>query len=162
MNIRPSVRIALWIVGGCLLALMIVGGIAGVIVWRNTTITISTDKDATAEFERVIARYPPRPPLVEIGNPSEMTVRVNRPPDSAPRRPVRTLQVLAWTGREEKLVRTSAPVWLMRLSLQNLASELGIPMGPLQLSVEDVERYGPGIVLDFKPPGGGRMLVWVQ
>ena len=56
MNIRPSVRIALWIVGGCLLALMIVGGIAGVIVWRNTTITISTDKDATAEFERVIAR----------------------------------------------------------------------------------------------------------
>jgi hypothetical protein len=37
-----------------------------------------------------------------------------------------------------------------------------VPLGDLSLTVADVERYGPGIIVDFQPPGGGHMLVWTE
>lgn len=95
-------------------------------------------------------------------DPRQGAIRVNRPPVSAERRHVEAFYVLAWTGADQKLVRTSAPIWLMRLSLQNMASTLGLGGGPWNLTVADVERYGPGLILDFNQPGGGRVLVWVQ
>jgi len=159
---QTRTRVALWVLGvGCGL-LLVVGALAGVIVLRNTRTVASGEPEAVIEFERIHAGFPARPPLVEILDPRRGAIRINRPPASAARRHVEAFHVLAWAAADRKLVRTSAPIWLMRLSLQNMMSTLGLGLGPWNLTVADVERYGPGIVLDFNPPGGGRVLVWVQ
>lgn len=159
---RTRTRVALWILGVGGGALLVVAGLAAVIVLRSTEVVASAEREAVIEFERVRARFPPRPPLVEIVDPRQGAIRVNRPPASAQRRHVGTFHILAWAAADQKLVRTSAPVWLMHLSLQNMASTLGLGGGPWNLTVADVERYGPGLILDFNQPGGARVLVWVQ
>jgi flagellar motor switch/type III secretory pathway protein FliN len=50
----------------------------------------------------------------------------------------------------------------MTFSVENLLANVGVRLGGLSLTVADVERYGPGVVLDFTPPPGGRVLVWVE
>jgi len=120
------------------------------------------EREAVIEFERVRAQFPPRPPLVEIVDPRQGAVRVNRPPASAERRHDGAFRVLVWSAADQKLVRTSVPIWLMRLSLQNVASTIGLGGGPWNLTVADVERYGPGLILDFDQPESGRVLVWAQ
>jgi hypothetical protein len=159
---RTRTRVTLWVLGVGCGALLIVAGLATFIVLRNVETVASAEREAVVEFERVRARFPPRPPLVEIVGPRRGAIRINRPAASAERRHVEAFHVLAWAPADRKLVRTSAPIWLMRLSLQNLASTLGLGGGPWNLTVADVERYGPGLILDFNPPGGGRVLVWVQ
>jgi len=161
---RRSLRIALWIIGIGLALALIIGGGAAMVVWRQTTITQTQASDANKEFERVRAQFGARPPLVEIRDPGPimMDVRVHRPAESAPRQSVQFFNVLVFDGRTKKLVRSRAPVWWMNFSAESLLARLGVPLGNLALTVADVERYGPGVVLDFVPPAGGRVLAWVQ
>jgi hypothetical protein len=158
------IRIGLWVVAiGAALAL-VVGGGAAIVVWRQTTVTTSQAAEAEQAFERARAQFPARLPLIQIVDPGPimMDVRIHRAPESAPRQALQDFHVLAWDSRSARLVRSRAPVWWMHFSAENLLAQLGVPMGGLALTVADVERYGPGIVLDFTPPGGGRVLVWVQ
>ncbi len=159
---RTRTRVALWILGIGGGTLLVVTALAAVIVLRNTEAVASAEPEAIIEFQRVRAQFPPRPPLVEIVDPRRGAIRVNRPSASVERRHVGAFHVLVWVAADQRLVRTTAPVWLMRLSLQDMASTLGLGGGPWNLTVADVERYGPGLVLDFSPPGGDRVLVWVQ
>ena len=50
----------------------------------------------------------------------------------------------------------------MRFSTVNIASQLGIAPAKFRLTVSDVERYGPGIVVDYGSQGASRVLVWVD
>jgi hypothetical protein len=159
---RTRTRVALWVLGVGCGVLLFVAGLATVIVLRHAEAVASAERETVIEFERVRAQFSPRPPLVQIVDARQGAIRINRPPASAERRHVETFYVLAWAAADQKLVRTSAPIWLMRLSLQNMASTLGLGGGPCNLTVADVERYGPGLILDFNQPGGGRVLVWVQ
>jgi hypothetical protein len=159
---RSRTRVVFWILGVGFGALLIVAGLAAVIVLRNAETVPAAEREANIEFARIRAQFPPRPPLVEIVDPRQGAIRVNRPPASAERRPVRVFNVLAWEAADQKLLRTRAPIWLMRLSLLKLGLTPGLSGGPWNLTVADVERYGPGLVLDFDRPGGGRVLVWVQ
>jgi hypothetical protein len=159
---QTRTRVALWALGIGGGVFLVVAGLAAVIVLRNTTAGASGEREAVIEIERIHARFPARPPLVEIVDPRRGAIRINHPPASAERRHVEAFHVLAWAAANQRLVRTSAPIWMMRLSLQNVLSALGLGLGPWNLTVADVERYGPGVVLDYSPPGGGRVLVWVQ
>ena len=161
---RRPLRIALWVIGVGVALALVIGGGAAVVVWRHTTVTQAPAQEADKAFDRVRAQFPQRPPLVEIVDPGPIMtdIRVHRPPESAPRQAVQFFQVLVFDGRTNKLVRSRAPVWWMRFSAENLLAQLGVHLGGLALTVADVERHGPGVVLDFAPPGGGRVLVWVE
>jgi len=162
--VRRWIRIGLWIAAiGIVFAVLIGGGFA-VTVWRHTTITTVERAEAAKEFDQLHARFPLRKPLIEIVDPGPIMtdIRIHRAPASAPRQPVKHFQVLMYDGRNKRLVRSSAPIWWMRLSGEGLAKRIGLPVGDLTITEEDVERYGPGIIADFSPPGGGRILVWTQ
>ncbi len=113
---RPRTRVALWVLSVGCGALLVVVGLAAFIVLRNTMAVASAEREAVIEFERVRAQFPLRPPLVEIVDPRRGAIRINRPPASAERRHVEAFHILAWAPADQKLVRTSAPLWLMRLS----------------------------------------------
>ena len=88
--------------------------------------------------------------------------RIHKAPANSPRQPVKHFQVLVYDGKNKRLVRSSAPIWWMRFNGNALLARLGLPMGDLVITEEDIERYGSGIIADFSPPGGGRILVWTE
>jgi hypothetical protein len=151
-------------VAACLALAILVGGVFAGVLWRHTTVSKPPKSDAAAEFARVHERFKGKMPLVVVRNPGPIMpdIHVNRPPESAPRQRVTHIQAIVWDSRGGTFVRSSAPVWWMHLKGNALIAWLGVPLGDLDLRVADVERFGPGIITDFSPPGGGRMLVWVE
>ncbi len=72
------------------------------------------------------------------------------------------LNILVWAADEQKIVRLSLPFWLLRLSPQGVDIDVNdIDLGKLRLSVDDLERAGPGPLLQ-RDDGHSRVLVWTE
>ena len=136
-------------------------GTGAYFVLRHLDKRSATEADTRRDFETIRARFGSRPPLIEIVDARAADVRINRLANPEGGR-VATFHVLAWKAEDQELVRTDAPLWLMRFSTVNVLSQLGIGPGNLRLTVRDVERYGPGIVIDYGRPGSDHVLVWVD
>ena len=72
------------------------------------------------------------------------------------------LWVLVWAPDEKKIVRLSVPFWLLRLSPKGIDINVNdVDLGKLRLSVEDLERAGPGPLL-IRDDNSSRVLVWTE
>lgn len=161
-GMRKAVRNLLWVFAAGVLLLFVIAGSVSYVVWRHTSITKPPAAEADAIFAMVRERYKGRAPLIEMKGAPPAGMTINRLPDTAPRHDVKHFHVVVWDSRQGTLVRSSAPLWWMTFNANNILTNLGVPLGGYNLSVQDVERYGPGIILDFQPPGGGHMLLWVE
>lgn len=54
--------------------------------------------------------------------------------------------------------------WLIRLKTEpfEVAVEAADVSGRFEITVDEVERYGPALLLDHQESGGGRLLVWTD
>ncbi|MGQ0735995.1 MAG: hypothetical protein ACT4QD_20370 [Acidobacteriota bacterium] len=150
---------------GVLLVFIGIGVGLAITAWvrENVQVASATDADAQAEFEVIRSKFPGRPPLLELrdGRPHYTTARTQ---GAAPGS-LETLFVLAWDPDEEKIARFSLPFWLLRLKSDPIkfsAYASGFDEGGVDLRPEDIERYGPGIILDTATPSGERVLLWAQ
>ena len=155
-------RTVVLVVGVVVVALLAIAGRGAYIVLRNLSITRSTASLAAEQFDELRRQFPERPPLIQIDDPMHARVHVNHAHPSAPLTQVGGFEILVWQAEEQKLVHTRAPLWVMRMSALNLLSELGMAPGSVQLTVDDVRRYGPGVIVDFTKPDGDRALVVVR
>jgi hypothetical protein len=99
-------------------------------------------------------------------------VIVHRPPDTAERHTdLRTIRVLAFDGRQDRLVDVDVPVWLARMTMSNRGGvgrrRVVIGGGTVDfdsgdLTFEDLERRGPGLIADFTDGRGSQVLVWAE
>jgi hypothetical protein len=147
-------------------ALLVVGfvalaGTAGYFVFRNLDRRSATETETLREFDQIRARFPARQPLVEILNPQAGDIRINRTvhPEG---RLATTLHVVTWNVDDGERLQTEIPVWLMRFSTLNVLSSLGVAPEKFSLTVQDVQRYGPGIVADYRRPGQNHVLIWTE
>jgi hypothetical protein len=73
---------------------------------------------------------------------------------------------MAFDPDDEKVVKMDLPFWLVRLKMGGTRFEVGrgnnIDLANLHLTVEDLERYGPTLILDHKKSDGSRVLIWSQ
>lgn len=141
-------------------ALVAFGGTAAYFVMRHMETRAGSEAEAVREIDALKARFGTRPPLIEIVDPQRADIRINRPVEPSAR-PVDTIHVINWKTDPGELVSTDFPLWLMRFSTLNIASQLGIAPDKFRLTVSDVERYGPGIIVDYSIQGS-RVLVWVD
>jgi hypothetical protein len=151
------------IVGAALVAagMAALAAITGYFVFRSFEKERTPEAVAVREMDSIRGRFGVRPPLVEILDLRSMDVRVNRLANTAGAR-VHTVHVVNWKVEDDEFVRTEFPLWLMRFSSVNLLSQLGITPVKLRLTVQDVERYGPGVIVDYNQPGALRLLIWVD
>jgi len=151
------------IAGAAIVALgfLALAGTAGYFVFKSMEKTSATEAAAIREMDGIKARFAARPPLVEIINPRSMDVRVNRLASSDGAR-VQTIHVVNWKAEDGEVMRMEVPLWLMRFSSLNIFSQIGLAPEKLRLTVQDVERYGPGVVVDYNQPGAARLLMWVD
>jgi hypothetical protein len=57
------------------------------------------------------------------------------------------------------------PFWILRLKSGGAKFDIGrsnVDLARMRITVEDLERYGPILILDQKDTDGSRVLVWSQ
>ena len=158
---RTWVKVTLGGVAVIALVFAVLGGTGAYFVLRHMDKRTGEEAEAVRAIEAVKARFGSRPPLVEIADPRRADVRINRPGVRSTAR-VDTIHVINWKNEDRELTRADVPLWLMRFSTVNIASQLGLAPENFRLTVSDVEQYGPGILVDYTSPGAFRMLVWVE
>jgi hypothetical protein len=146
------------------LSLAVVGGsVYWVLQHVNTRFT--SNDNAAVEIDGERAHFTGQQPLVEL-RPGEDPV-VHRVAEASLHPEIKAVHALFYDPRARKLVRASFPFWILRatprsqLSFFSDDSEL---FGELHLTLDDLERRGPGLVLDMKdvPIKGGQALVWTD
>ncbi len=155
------------IVGGIAIVLVFlaVGAVIVGVSWVREHIDIvdSTDADAVRAFDEVHAKFPGQLPLLELRDKVPHYVE-ERATESA-NGTITTLHVVAWDSDERRLARVDIPWWVLRMksgsiSFGSYAS--GLDDAGVKLRPEEIERHGPGIILDFAKPREGRVLVWAE
>lgn len=158
---RTWVKVTLSAVAVIALCFIALAATSAYFVLRNMEKKSSTEAEALREVDVVRARFPGRAPLIELINPRAGDIRINRP-QTADGRQISTVHVIAWKSEDGETTRAEVPLWLMQFSTVNLLSRLGIAPSRVRLTVDDIKRYGPGIIVDFATPGQDRVLVWVD
>ena len=162
-----SVLIAGIIIVG-LLAIAAVGGTA-YFFYRHIHTEFTPPENADAEFAQARARFAGQQALIEIRHDEEPILhRELVPKAGAAAKPLVSLRVLAYDTRARKLVQVTIPFWLMRLAPSgkrvSFLSDNGIDFDSdrVNLTLEDLERRGPGLVLDQADRRGSQVLVWTE
>ena len=156
-----------WVVVG-----IVVCGILGVIamaaagLWfvkSHVDIRSTTVAAATEDFQAIRQRYASMKPLIELDERGHF-LRANADRPAGTQRP-QTLHVMAFDPDDGKVVRMELPFWILRLKSGGARFDIGrsnVDLARMRITVEDLERYGPILILDQKDTDGSRVLVWSQ
>lgn len=164
-----KVKTWVWVV----VAVVVVGilgvvAMAGVGVWffsRHIATHEASPAIAARDFDEVKARFAGQKPLIELDERGHF-LRSN--PDRTPQPGAKTpeeLHVMAFDPDDGRIVRVTIPFWLLRLKLGNSTIDFNgnrMDLEDLRLSVEDLENFGPTLIVDHTERGGDRVLVWSQ
>ncbi|HEY7289392.1 MAG TPA: hypothetical protein VH583_06100 [Vicinamibacterales bacterium] len=164
-----SILIAGVIIVG-LLAVSVVGGTA-FFIYRHVHSEFVSDQRADVEFANARARFAGQRPLIEIRKDDEEPI-VHRdliPPRDHQRANLESLRVLAYNDNAGKIVHVSIPFWLLRLLpthnlsfLNDQGIDMDIDSDRVRLTIDDLDRRGPGLLLDQKDRRGSQVLVWTE
>lgn len=161
-----SVLIAGVIIVG-ILAVAVVGG-AAFFIYRHVNTTFTEPQNAATEFSQARARFAGQKPLIEMRNDDHpiMHRELVKAGGERPER-IEAVRVLVYDRFAGKLVRVSIPLWLLRMAPSkhfSFLSDNGIDVDSdrVNLTLEDLERMGPGLILDQKDRRGSEVLVWTE
>jgi hypothetical protein len=144
--------------------------VAGYVIYQQFAFQTTTTSASSAEddFAHVAARFAGQRPLLEIRD-GEPVLNKERPkPRSGRAQPIEALHIMVWQPDDRKLVRLNLPFWLLRMTKGRPIRLSGRADGgdtdPVRLNItpQDLERYGPGLVMDHTDARGVRVLVWAQ
>lgn len=149
-----------------LIGVVAVGAMVLTAVWfrQNLTITQGSEEGATQQFEEVRRRFAGQEPLIKLvdGRPQYAAGRASQ---TAPGGALSSVHVLAYDRDEGNTVRFSLPFWLLRLKsgpIRISAYQQGWDDRGVSFNVEEIEKHGPGIIVDVAERGEGRVLIWAE
>lgn len=125
---------------------------------------------ANAEFDRLRARFAGQRPLVDME--ARQAVDVPPSPVTASVRSFHTV-IFDTRGGTPRLIHLTAPPLFARafahrdghfrwLGELTFLDDTEFDPEPIQLSFEAIKRRGPGLLVDYRHPGGGQFLAWVE
>ena len=138
---------------------------AGFVVWFFTSaLERSPADEATAEarFRELRDRFRGVTPIFEMA--SNGPVLKRQPPPKRATGRLRSLEMLGWDCNDEELVRVTIPFWMVRMKPGNInvASNDQKRSVRLSLSVDDLEGYGPALLLDHTDEEGYHLMLWTE
>ena len=162
-----KVKTWVWIIVGvavfCVLALVAVVGGAFFYMSRHIETKSATPASAAREFDAVRSGFAGQRPLIELDRNGRF-LRANtdrQPPANA--QPPDQLRILAFDPSDQRIVQVNVPFWLLRMKSHNATIDLNgnrMDLEDLRLTVQDLERQGPALIVDHQAPDGDRVLVW--
>lgn len=163
---RQKSRKALWIVLGVaafiLICIIAFAAFGLYFVSRNLDMQQATATEAATSFDEERARFK-EAPIISLDEQERVTLTRRPPAQPADEKP-ETMYVMAYDGDDSRIVRVTIPFWMLRLGREKIRLGTGddLDFERLQLSVEELERYGPALLLDHRDRRGKRVLVWTQ
>ena len=162
-----KVRTWVWVVVGiavfCILALVAVVGGAFFYMSRHIETKSATPASAAREFEAVRSGFSGQKPLIELDrNGRFVRAHTDRPTPANAAVPDQ-LRILAFDPSDGRIVQVSVPFWLLRMKASNATIDLNgskMDLEDLRLTIHDLERQGPSLIVDHEAPDGDRVLVW--
>ncbi|HMF58816.1 MAG TPA: hypothetical protein VK595_00510 [Vicinamibacterales bacterium] len=164
-----KVKTWVWVVIG-----IVVTGILGIIAMAGIGIYFfsqhietrsETPAGAARSFEQISTRFTGQKPLIELDERGHyLRSNTDRKPAPDAKTP-EALHVMAFEPNDGRIVRVDIPFWLLRLKLRGSAIDFNgnrMELEDLKLTVEDLERYGPSLIVDHRAQTGQRVLVWSQ
>jgi len=150
----------------CMLAAAVVGGTI-FFIYRHVHSEFTNTSSAEREFTSARERFAGQQALIELRSGDEPVLHRELTKGTRNEKDLQALRVLAYDDRSGKLVRVSIPFWLMRMipsrNLKFLNDEgIDIDSDRVRLTLEDLERRGPGLVLDHKDRRGSQVLIWTE
>jgi hypothetical protein len=167
--VAGKVKTWVWVVIG-----IVVTGILGIIAMAGIGIYFfsqhietrsETPAGASRSFEQISARFTGQKPLIELDERGHyLRSNTDRKPAQDAKTP-EALHVMAFEPHDGRIVRVDIPFWLLRLKLRGSAIDFNgnrMELEDLKLTVEDLERYGPSLIVDHRAQTGQRVLVWSE
>jgi len=142
------------------LAIAVIG--TGIWVVRSMVENVSMNEaEATRSFDDVRARFGDTGPVISL---RDGPVLRRRAPETQTAAALKTLHILRWDGRAERMSRIDVPFSLLRMRdgvfhVKAEADTNGLSFST-SLRVADIERYGPALLVDDSMPNGDHVLVW--
>jgi hypothetical protein len=157
------------IILGLVIFVVIVGaGVIGTfayLMYRQVNVQTVSPATGEEEFTKVRARFAGQTPYIELSADDRGIPKVHRELEKPQRTRLTSMHVLVWKGSDRKLIQFALPFWLMRLTSRGnirIGSSHQDVSVELKVTAEDIERYGPGLLIDQKAPRGEQVLVWVE
>lgn len=149
-----------------LLFVLGVGAVIFSVAWfrQQVQVTEVSATGASEQFDAIRARFAGKQPLLELHDGEPRFVK-ERPTEPRSTVQITTLHLLAWDEDDEELVRFSLPFWLLRMKSGPIGfSSYDSGLDRVSLSADDIERHGPGLILDASENdrGRGRVLIWAE
>jgi hypothetical protein len=169
MAVKTWVWVVVALVGVAVLGLIALVGAGAYFVAREIDTKPASKLSAEQEFRKELERFGDQKPLIEIDE-SGHSVSSNFDP-TAPASATKpdVMIVMAWDPQDERIVRVRLPFWLLRLgsrgeggSMRLGSSESRITFEQLKITVHDLERLGPALIVSHQSPRGERVLIWTQ
>jgi hypothetical protein len=144
------------------LAVGVVGGTA-FFIYRHVNAQFTAEDSAETQFATQRAKFSGQQPLIEL--PLGDEPQVHRSPEK-PRRDLQALHALVYDARARKLTHVDIPGWLLRM----MSGGGRIRIANLEVfdddrdrvTLEDLERHGPGLILDVRRGASSQVLVWTE
>ena len=157
----------IWIIasvlGVCILSVIALAGFGYYFISRNVKAEKSTATDAFRAFDDAKVRFKDTPALFELDR--DEKPKLVRPLEAMPTAATRAdaMHILAWDPDKARLARVTLPFWMLRLGRKKIdLTSGGFDFQRLPLDIEELQRVGPVLLFDYRPPGGQRVLVWTQ
>jgi len=125
---------------------------------------VSTDS-AQEEFRSARQRFAGQQPLIDVSNGRHEPTIHQRAGNG---KEIQAIRALAFDPTAGKLVRVSLPFWILRVAPSHnftfkSSDDFDFDSDRLHLTVDDLERAGPGLILDTRDPRKGTLvLVWAE
>lgn len=162
-----KVKTWVWVVIGgavlCILGLVAIAAVGFYFVSQHIETKPATAATAASEFEAVKASFAGQKPLIELDRDGRFLRSHTDHPAPVHAAVPNDLHLLAFDPSDGRIVRFSIPFWLLRRRPGNATIDLNgsrMDLEDLRLTVEDLERYGPAVIVDHSAPDGERILVW--
>lgn len=153
----------LTIVVGVLIFLAVMGLASAVWLFTSSiNVTQADEQTAAREFDAVRQRFAGITPLLEIRNEDPVLTRQPPPPGTDHPR-LTTLRAIHWDPDDDSFARIDLPFWFLRLKSGpiEIFSDNALA-DDVHLTVEQLERFGPTLVLDYQGRGGDRLIMWTE
>lgn len=103
-------------------------------------------------------------PMLKVDGSGEL-VRAPEPEDATEQPRLSRLNVLVYRSSQQRLVQVDVPFWFFRMkgpAVQFTLRDSEFDMKQLGVTPADLQKHGPGLVLDEDRANGDRLLVWTE
>lgn len=164
-------RTWLWVIFGVAICIAVafvalVGGTV-YMVSRHVKTELVGKNTAEQQFLQQRGRFAGQQPLIELrGASGDEQPTIHRRPESARKADLQSIRVLVYDSHDGRLVHIDVPFWLFRLMpsgrVGSFGSNFNFESSGVRLTADDLERHGPGLILDATDRRNAQVLIWTE